>query len=304
MRGRLIKVALGLGTAGVMAAGAGVVALAGGAGAYAEAQPSALAEAEVSAAYLSLAREASATCPGLSWTVLAAIARVESDFGANPAASPAGAEGPMQFLPGTFAEYDHPVPADEIPNPPGGASPPSIEDPTDAVFAAARMLCAEGAGDPGRLDSAIWDYNHSGAYVAEVEAYARLYGADGASAGATVAAYARSQVGVPYVWGGESPGTAFDCSGLAQWAWAEAGVALPRTAQEQFDAGPSADPSALVPGELVFFGGSTARVSHVGIYLGDGLMVDAPHEGAAVRIEPVAGFVPPFVGATEPGAGG
>lgn len=303
MKSRLAKVVVCLGTAVVLAVSAGFLALVGDAGAWIQPGESALAAAEVPASYLSLAQQAAASCPGLSWTVLAGIARVESDFGADTAVSSAGAEGPMQFLPATFARYDHPIPADEAPNPTGAASPPSINDPGDAVFAAARLVCADGGADPGRLATAIWDYNHSGAYVVEVEMYARLYAAGGPGARAVVIASARSQLGVPYAWGGQTPGSAFDCSGLSQWAWAEAGVVLPRTAQDQYDAGPTVDRKRLVPGDLVFFGTSPAAVSHVGIYAGDGLMVDAPHPGTDVRIEPLAGFAPPFVAATDPGAG-
>ena len=64
--------------------------------------------------------------------------------------------------------------------PPGGVAPPSPYDPVDAVFAAARMLCADGAGTPASLGQAVFDYNHSGAYVAQVLALARTYGYKGA----------------------------------------------------------------------------------------------------------------------------
>ena len=75
----------------------------------------------------------------------------------------------MQFEPPTFAMYDRPVP-------PGGVAPPSPYDPVDAVFAAARLLCADGAGSPSSLGQAVFDYNHSGAYVAQVLSVARSYG--------------------------------------------------------------------------------------------------------------------------------
>jgi hypothetical protein len=129
----------------------------------------------IPAAMMALYRQAAATCPGLPWSVLAAIGTVESDNGrsnlpgVHSGANEAGAEGPMQFEPATFAAYDEPVPV-------GGASPPSPYDPVDAVFAAARMLCADGAGTPTSLGQAIFDYNHSGAYVAQVLAVARSYG--------------------------------------------------------------------------------------------------------------------------------
>jgi cell wall-associated NlpC family hydrolase len=95
------------------------------------------------------------------------------------------------------------------------------------------------------------------------------------------------QIGTPYRWGAETPGVAFDCSGLVQAAWAAAGVRLPRVAEDQFDLGPRLPGgSILEPGDLVFFGAPGGGVTHVGIVVDDsGLMVDAPHAGAAVRIE-------------------
>jgi hypothetical protein len=132
----------------------------------------------IPSAMLARYRAAAATCAGLPWTVLAAIGTVESDNGrsnlpgVHSGANEAGAEGPMQFEPATFAMYDQPVP-------PGGVIPPSPYDPVDAVFAAARLLCADGAGIPASLGRAIFDYNHSGAYVAQVLAVARSYGYGG-----------------------------------------------------------------------------------------------------------------------------
>ena len=103
--------------------------------------------------------------------------------------------------------------------------------------------------------------------------------------------WALAQVGTPYVWGGETPGVGFDCSGLVQAAYAAAGVTLPRTAQDQYDTGPPLTPGQpLEPGDLVFFGEGFTAVSHVGIYVGtqggQAIMVDAPHTGAQVRTEP------------------
>jgi len=271
------------------------------------ATPTATARAGVPAAYLALYEQAAASCPGLGWEVLAGIGSVESDHGRAPlpgvasGASHAGAQGPMQLEPATFAVYDHPVPADPAPSP-GGTG--SVYDPVDAVWAAARMLCASGAADPAQLSQAIYAYHHSPVYVAQVLAAAAAYatspaGQSGTGAGVAVAA-ALGEVGTPYVWGGDVPG-GFDCSGLAQWAYARAGTALPRTAQAQSDAGPTLGAGTpLQAGDLVFFGTGPGAVDHVGIYVGDGRMVDAPHAGAQVRVEPVAGFTPPYVGATRP----
>jgi hypothetical protein len=267
---------------------------------------------------LTLYQDAVASCPGLPWTVLAAIGTIESGNGASTlpgvqsGANAAGAEGPMQFLPSTFAAYALPVP-------PGGADPPTPYDPTDAVYAAARLLCANGAAGEADLADAIFAYNHSPGYVQQVLALAQSYGGvttvdvGGAAftAGAVALQWARAQIGTPYVWGGETPGVGFDCSGLVQAAYAVARIALPRVAQDQYDSTPKVPASSpLEPGDLVFFGGGTSAIDHVGLYVGvvDGqsVMVDAPHSGADVRAEPFPATVGSpfgdlfFVGATRP----
>lgn len=268
---------------------------------------------------LALYQEASATCPGLPWTVLAAIGTVESDNGqsnlpgVHSGANAAGAEGPMQFEPGTFAAYDQPVP-------PGGASPPSPYDTTDAVYAAARLLCANGASGGSDVAGAVFAYNHSTTYVAQVLALAQSYAGTSADsvagtpvtgAGAVAADWALEQIGTPYVWGGETPGVGFDCSGLVQAAYKVAGVTLPRVAQDQYDGTPKlAADMPLAPGDLVFFGAGPASIDHVGLFVGivDGadVMVDAPYTGADVRAETFPGSVGAhfgsilFVGATRP----
>ena len=117
------------------------------------------------------------------------------------------------------------------------------------------------------------------------------------AAAARALAWALAQRGTPYRWGGEGGG-GFDCSGLVQAAFAAAGVALPRVAQDQFDAGPPVGPGPLEPGDLVFFGTGPGGVDHVGMALGDGLMVDAPHTGAVVRVEAI--WSDGYVGATRP----
>jgi Transglycosylase SLT domain len=123
--------------------------------------------------YLQLFQESAARyCPGMSWTVLAAIGQIESADGSNMGPSSAGALGPMQFLPSTWAEWG--ITAF------GETGPPNIWDPFDAVPSAARMLCAAGAGSPAGLRGAIFAYNHATWYVNEVlalaEEYARDYG--------------------------------------------------------------------------------------------------------------------------------
>lgn len=121
--------------------------------------------------YLDLYQRAATVCPGLSWTVLAAIGQVESGHGRNNGPSSAGALGPMQFMPSTWKSYG--VDGD-------GDGEADIWSPYDAVPSAAKYLCANGAGAGGdKLRKAVWFYNHSWDYVNKVlslsEAYARAY---------------------------------------------------------------------------------------------------------------------------------
>ncbi|AQZ60194.1 murein transglycosylase [[Actinomadura] parvosata subsp. kistnae] len=121
--------------------------------------------------YLELYKAAATRCPGLSWTVLAAIGQVESGHGRNNGPSSAGALGPMQFMPATWKHYG--VDGD-------GDGKKDIWSPYDAVPGAANYLCANKAGQGGeRLRKAIWFYNHSWDYVNKVmgiaEAYAKTY---------------------------------------------------------------------------------------------------------------------------------
>ncbi|MBL1091821.1 MULTISPECIES: C40 family peptidase [Streptomyces] len=111
---------------------------------------------------------------------------------------------------------------------------------------------------------------------------------------ARAVAFAYAALGKPYVWGATGP-SAYDCSGLTQAAWRSGGVSLPRTTYTQINAGPRIDRSQLAPGDLVFF---YTAVSHVGLYIGDGKMIHAPHPGAPVRIAPIDQM--PFAGATRP----
>jgi cell wall-associated NlpC family hydrolase len=96
-------------------------------------------------------------------------------------------------------------------------------------------------------------------------------------------AFARAQVGKPYVWGATGPDS-YDCSGLTQAAWKAAGVSLPRTTWDQVDAGTTVPLSDIKPGDLVFF---YDDISHVGLYIGNGMMIHAPKPGAYVREESI-----------------
>jgi hypothetical protein len=122
--------------------------------------------------YLQLFQDSAAEyCPGLSWTVLAAIGQIESADGTNEGPSSAGALGPMQFLPATWAVWG----TDAF----GQTGPPDVLNPYDAVASAARMLCADGAAAGGAsLRAAIFDYNHADWYVNEVLGLAAEYAQD------------------------------------------------------------------------------------------------------------------------------
>jgi cell wall-associated NlpC family hydrolase len=115
------------------------------------------------------------------------------------------------------------------------------------------------------------------------------------SLGARVVALARRELGVPYVWGGESP-AGFDCSGLVAYVYGRLGVSLPRVAADQYRAGRHVARSVLRAGDLVFFDG----LDHVGIYIGGGRFIHAPHTGDVVRISSLTGWYDEtYVGASR-----
>ncbi|HEY8983287.1 MAG TPA: C40 family peptidase [Streptomyces sp.] len=309
--GKLTAAALGLlvmiAVMGSAGAGAMLASVGGG-----RTQPSATALSDIPPAYLTLYMEASSTCPGLPWTILAAIGKVETDHGRSPlpgvhtGSNAAGAQGPMQFLPATFQAVAsrHPLPSDD-------GMPPSPYDPYDAVYAAAAYVCDSGARNGADIPRAVRTYNHDDSYVAQVLTQAQSYesgstfAADTAPTPAALQAidYAQAQLGLPYEWGGNGPqtgDTGFDCSGLTTAAYAAAGIALPRTAQTQYGHGPRLPEGAVLqPGDLVFYGTPTA-IHHVGLYIGGGQMINAPRRHVPIRIEPYRYPGDDYAGATRP----
>lgn len=115
--------------------------------------------------------------------------------------------------------------------------------------------------------------------------------------------YACGQRGLPYVWGGNGPDhghNGFDCSGLTTAAYQAAGITLPRTAHTQFQAGPHVPPGApLLPGDLVFYG-TPSNIHHVGLYIGNGKMINAPTFGQPVQIDNYRYPGDDYAGATRP----
>jgi cell wall-associated NlpC family hydrolase len=152
---------------------------------------------------------------------------------------------------------------------------------------AARLAGARGyTGDPSKVLSAL--RSDTNLPVSPIAA-------------AAIAA-ARSQIGKPYQWGATGPAT-FDCSGLTGWAYARAGVNLPRTSRQQWFAGSHPELADLLPGDLLFWGSNPdnpSSIHHVALYIGGGLMIAAPHTGARVQIQPV--YATQFFGATRPGS--
>jgi cell wall-associated NlpC family hydrolase len=251
--------------------------------------PSTLALADIPPSYLVLYLSAAQTCPGLPWGILAGIGKVESDHGQSDApgvhsgANFAGAEGPMQFEPATFAEFA--VRADP-------SVPLSVYDSADAIYTAAAMLCANGAdaGTPDGINQAIFAYNHSRSYVATVLAWAAQYTTPApGQAAATAISFALGQLGKPYQWGADGP-NAYDCSGLVYAAYAAAGVRIARTTFQWHLDGPQIPLNQIEPGDLLFSAGSDgtpANPGHVVMYLGGGQIIQAPQTGQDVQVDPL-----------------
>ncbi len=212
-----------------------------------------------------------------------------------------------------------PVPAD-LPGAGGAAGVPNVADAPDlsdsygwpleegsTVFPTASEATAstdQSAPRARTLDERTWQPATPAApYYGDMEPV----GGSSAATGDQVVADARNYLGVPYLWGGTDPNQGVDCSGLVQDVYSEAGISLPRTSQEQATVGtPVASLAEAQPGDLVFFPGSdgtAASPGHVGIYIGNGEMIDAPHTGTDVRVEPVGDptAIRRVIGMTSPG---
>ena len=309
----------------------------GGAGTATTAQPVASQSARdsIPANYLALFRSIGAQYK-VPWVILAGIAKVESDDGqttlpgVHSGANAFGAAGPMQIGIGGAAGNQWggaPVhPATEkvngVATDADGDGTASVYDPADAIAGAAKYLLEHGVLD--NVDQAIFAYNHLQSYVQAVLYWANLYATGGYSvspatldstpqclpgvtltsdtAAATAISYAEQQLGKPYQWGGTGP-DAFDCSGLVMMAYRAAGIAIPRTSQQQWSWGPRISASQVQPGDLVFFAGSDGTPTspgHVGLVIGGGLMIEAYATGFPIRIAPYGDRDP--VGFTRPWA--
>ncbi len=291
---------------GLIAVGLSTSIIGGGA-------PSQDAQQDIPPQLLPVYQAAADSCPGLPWSVLAAIGKVETDHGRLQApgvtsgANFAGAAGPMQIGIGgkagnTFGAYA--VDADG-----GGAN---VYSPVDAIYTAANYLCQNGANKGADVAGAIFAYNHANWYVTKVLAIASTYaageglppGAPAEDVAAAAVQFAYNQLGTPYRWGATGDGF-YDCSGLTQAAYKSGGLAIPRVSRDQWNFGARVwNVADLQPGDLVFYAYNTAdpsTIHHVGMYIGAGNMIDAPYTGATVRITPF--LRGDYIGGVRPTAG-
>lgn len=270
----------------------------------------------VPAEYKALVEEAGNTCPEVSPNLLAALLTQESGF--NPEVkSPVGAQGIAQFMPSTWEKHgidgngdgkrDVWDPEDAIPSSAKYLCTISEEVKNVPGDKRSNMLAAYNAGSGAvQKYGGIPPYQETQNYVRSITALAgQQTGRSGKAATTEQAAIAinaaAEKIGTPYSWGGgtatnPSTGTCcspsghsgknivgFDCSGLTLYAYAQAGITLPRTAAQQYAASEPVEPGQMRLGDLVFYGASPTSIHHVGIYVGDGWMIDAPRPGTSVR---------------------
>ena len=255
---------------------------------------------------------------GIPWNVLAAVHFVETSFGTSPSmVSSAGAIGHMQFMPKTWVGWSYPgstIPMNVVTNPSmikryggygtdaNGDGKADPYDPEDAIHTAAKYLKASGYASSPR--NGIFAYNHADWYVDKVLKQADVFknaatytpntGAgsskqvdvkDATGVVKVMLTEAYKYLGTPYQWGGSKPSTNFDCSGLIQWSYKKAGINLPRTSREQYKFTTRITASQAKAGDLVFFCETpgSGYITHVGIYLGGGMMLNSQNRGVIVQ---------------------
>ena len=277
----------------------------------------------VPAAYQGLIQQWGTLCPEISPPLLAAQLYQESGF--DPSArSPAKAYGMAQFLESTWATYGVDANKD---------GKRDIWDPADAIASAAtydcalardvshvpgdrqaNLLAAYNAGPYAVVKAGgVPAYKETQGYVRNIKSLAVSFTAptstvEVSSQAAGAIYFAQNVLGTPYLWGGEglaSQGGRFDCSGLTRAAYETVGITLPRVANDQWYAGPHPSRDQLRPGDLVFFAtdlGDPRSIHHVGIYVGGGYMINAPHTGAVIRYDKID--TSEYIGATRVTADG
>ncbi|MFI5606293.1 C40 family peptidase [Amycolatopsis sp. NPDC051903] len=232
----------------------------------------------------------------LSWVTLAGVGEASSDHG-RQGANPLGLSSAM------WQKYGSKIP---------GVGKPALTDAASASVAAGRALCASGAdlsaGTGWWKSIAAYASKDTELFRQRVLGNAQLYAtlsldpAKASSPAVRATRFALGQLGLPYVWGGNGPdagAAGFDCSGLTKASYDSAGVALPRTADSQFRATPRVAGEPQL-GDLVFYGDPATRIHHVGLYLGNGLMINAPTEGQAIQIHTYHSPGDDYAGAGRP----
>lgn len=270
--------------------------------------------------YKGLIEDGGKVCPEVTPNLLAALLTQESGFNKR-AKSPAGALGIAQFMPGTWeaGAIDGDKDGDRDIWDPKDAIPSAAKHLCDIAESVkdvpgnkqSNMLAAYNAGAPAvKKYGGVPPYRETQNYVKSISSLAdKPVGGTGRSTTTeqvvTAVNAANDVVGTPYSWGGgnasgKSTGTCcsprgqsgtniagFDCSGLTLYAYAQAGVSLPRTAAQQYAASEPVNPKNARVGDLVFYGSSASSLHHVGIYVGGGYMIDAPRPGTKVRYSPI-----------------
>ncbi|MGW4489069.1 C40 family peptidase [Amycolatopsis sp. NPDC004368] len=258
----------------------------------------------------------------LSWVTLAAIGKIASDHGRaqgdqvgtngvltkplgtvevrdfyGHVVSTANASGPMQLAPAVWSKWQRSASG-------GKPDPQNIDD---AALTAGRALCAGGRDLATDWWNAVSSLQGAPVLLHRILATVNVYGTVGQGSQAPNPAvlsavdFAIDQIGLPYVWGGNGSGDrdpGFDCSGLTTAAYGSAGVKLMRTADTQFHSVPHVSEPQL--GDLIFYGGPATKIHHVGLYIGNQQMIDAPQTGQAVQVHPYRKPGDDYAGAGRP----
>jgi cell wall-associated NlpC family hydrolase len=272
----------------------------------------------VPSAYTSLIEDAGNTCPAVTPNLLAALLTQESGFNPN-ARSSAGAEGIAQFMPSAWETHgidgngdgkrDVWDPQDAIPSAAGYLCDIAKDVKNVPGNQQSNMLAAYNAGTGAvHQYGGVPPYKETQNYVHAITALAaQPSGGKSLTVAQAVTAItaAQAMLDAPYSWGGGntsgpstgtccSPSgksgtsiTGFDCSGLTLYAYARAGIHLPRTAAQQYAASEPVTPGDQEPGDLLFYGTNPTNIHHVGIYIGGGWMINAPKPGTKVRIDAI-----------------
>ncbi|MGW1550610.1 C40 family peptidase [Streptomyces sp. NPDC002346] len=272
----------------------------------------------VPAKYKRLIEDAGNTCPEVTPNLLAALLKQESGF-IPGRRSRAGAEGIAQFKPSTWETSGIDGNGDGRRDvwDPEDAIPSAAKHLCDIVKEVKdvpgnkqdNMLAAYNAGSGAvQKYGGVPPYRETQNYVRSISALADVPSGGKMTTteqAATAINAASGEVGTPYSWGGgnasgRSTGSCcspngssgasingFDCSGLTLYAYAKAGITLPRTAAQQYAASEPVKPGQKRPGDLVFYGSSPTSIHHVAIYVGSGYMIEAPRPGTSVRFSPI-----------------